>query len=94
MSLGVKRWEIRKDGFQTVSLAAPPDYWQFSPEVRGFDAVPLDEEGGLPADMVRIPGGLTSAWLTGIDPYSNGAVIDEFLIDKYEVPDLEGGSRD
>ena len=63
-------------------------------EVRGFDAVPLDEEGGLPADMVRIPGGLTSAWLTGIDPYSNGAVIDEFLIDKYEVPDLEGGSRD
>ena len=87
--MGAKRWELRKEGFETVFLAAPPDYWQLPLAVRGFDSVVLDEEGGLPPTMVRVPGGPVPAWLTGIDPYSNSAVIGEFLIDRYEVTNAQ-----
>ena len=83
--LGAQRWELRRDGFQTVTLATTPDIWQFPPEVRGFNEVILDEEGSLPEDMVRVPGGTMQAWLTGIDPFGNAVTIDEFFIDKYEV---------
>ena len=88
--LGVHRWELRSEGFQTVSLAAPPVYWQLQPELRGFDALVLDEEGSLPENMVRVPGiSPMQAWLTGIDPYGNAAAIDDFLIDKYEVTNAQ-----
>ena len=83
--LGAQRWELRREGFQTVTLATTPDVWQLGPEVRGFAEVTLDEEGSLPEDMVRVPGGTMQAWLTGIDPFGNAVTIDEFFMDKYEV---------
>ena len=70
-------------GFETRSIAGTPEF------LSGIQSTPdplvLDEEGSVPVDMVRIPGGRVSAWITGIDPFENMVPITEFFMDKYEV---------
>ena len=78
---GPKRWEIRQEGFQTRSLAVSPERLG----VPSLNPLVLDEQGSVPVDMVRIPGGRVAAWITGIDPFENAVPMDDFFIDKYEV---------
>lgn len=75
--LGIFRWKIEKEGYYTV-LAAASSY-DINP-TRNDPRVPhpmfrkLDEEGTIPPEMVRVPGGDAR-----VGP------LDDFYIDQYEV---------
>ena len=75
---GLKRWRIAKQGFRTIEAAASPE--SDGPALR----FTLDKEGSLPSGMVRVPGGTSRIWITGLDHLVPPA-LDDFLIDRYEV---------
>jgi hypothetical protein len=79
------RLEIRKQGFQTVELAAPRTYGGF-PTLN--ERLKLDPEGKLPVGMVRMPKSETAMQIVGLEKYGPKAV-PEFLVDKYEVTNRE-----
>ena len=84
ISADPKRWELRKAGFETLSLAGPPA--SLPPDQS------LDEEGAVAAGMVRVPGFpggfFGTTWITGLDPI-NGMPIDGFLMDAHEVTNAQ-----
>jgi serine/threonine protein kinase len=81
LPIGIFRWKIEKEGYETVLAAAST--WETNSRSRKETKkllVPyslmrvLDEKGSLPPGMVRVPGAKTS-----------GGQLDDFYIDKYEV---------
>ena len=68
---------LEKEGYRTVYAAGV----SFD-----FDFV-LDEEGIIPDDMVRVPGGTYRLGLTGLDHLAPEPIKD-FLMDKYEVTNI------
>ena len=73
--IGVYRWEIRKEGFETVETVRSD----------GTFAINLDEKGGLPLGMVSIRGRDLRVYLAYFR-YGEAAVqAPPYLIDKYEV---------
>ena len=78
-----------KDGYEPVEVTS-----EYIPE-SGTQSIILDPIGSLPKNMVHVPPGKVS--VTGLAPMQ----LDDFLIDKYEVTNLEfkkfvnaGGYRD
>ena len=89
---GLKRWRVERAGFADLEGA-------FRPAV-GTVSLSLSEEGSIPADMVRVPGGGAPFWITTIN-FEGNLQLDDFLIDKYEVTHRQfqdfvdsGGYRD
>ena len=78
--LGLKRWRISKQGFQTIEAARSPE-WD-GPTL----AFTLDKEGSIPRDMVGVSsaGGYAFLFLTGLD-HLPAPPLDHFLMDRYEV---------
>ena len=74
--LGFHRWKIEKPGYRTVEVArsTPAQKMKFT----------LDQDGTLPQDMVRIPGGKYSLRAMRIN-YLPLFETGDFLIDKFEV---------
>ncbi len=77
LPIGIFRWKIEKEGFETVLAAAST--WDL--DIGGKDLlVPndfvrvLDQSGSVPEGMVRTPGAETPL-----------GKLDDFFIDKYEV---------
>ena len=75
--VGVFRWKLDKDGYETVLAAAST--WGI--DLGGHNVVvpnsltwTLDKNGSIPKDMVRVPGADTA---TG--------KLEDFFVDKYEV---------
>ncbi len=79
------RLEIRKQGFQTVELAAPRTFGGF-PTLN--ERLKLDPAGKLPVGMVRMPKSKTTMQIVGLEKYGPKEV-PEFLVDKYEVTNRE-----
>ena len=82
---GYLRIEIRKEGYQTIEYAGP------SP-IRGLknaiDSLTLDAVGTVPENMARIPKSEANMYIVGLEQ-EGGKMVDEFLIDKYEVSNKE-----
>jgi len=79
--IGIRRWKIEKDGYETVLAAATTFNVNISREnlVVPYDLFRvLDEQRSAPAGMVRVAGAKTS-----IGP------LEDFYIDRYEVTNLE-----
>jgi hypothetical protein len=75
------RFEVRKEGYQTIELAAP----SFGVGIRPIVAhLKMDPIGSLPVNMVRIPKSTSEMYLVGLEKYGPKEV-PEFLIDKFEV---------
>ena len=75
LSIGIFRWKIEKEGYETVLAAASS--WNVAPKegIISFDLVRvLDEKGSIPDGMVRVPGAQTPL-----------GKLDDFFIDSYEV---------
>ncbi len=77
LPIGIFRWKIEKDGYETVLAAAST--WNadiMKPDiVVPYDLVrTLDKSGTIPADMVRVTGAETAI-----------GKLDDFFIDTYEV---------
>lgn len=77
------RVEVRKKGYQTVTIAGPA---LFSKDMDLH--LRLDMLGSLPHNMVRIPKTTTGMNIVGLEKYA-GKEVPEFLIDKFEVTNKE-----
>ncbi|MBV8852720.1 MAG: SUMF1/EgtB/PvdO family nonheme iron enzyme, partial [Sinobacteraceae bacterium] len=75
------RLEVRKEGYQTIELAAPMFSLRLGPITQHLK---LDPVGRLATNMVRIPRSTTNVQIVGIDKYGPRDV-PEFLMDKFEV---------
>ena len=78
--IGIFRWKIEKDGFETVEAAAST--WNVGGDddlISGYDLVrTLDPEGSVPPGMVRVPATETRVGSLG-----------DFFIGRYEVTNRE-----
>ena len=77
LPIGVFRWKIEKEGYETVLAAASSWITDLQSEnlLGPNDLVRvLDKKGSVPPDMVRVPGAETAAGL-----------LPDFYIDAYEV---------
>jgi len=79
------RMEIRKNGYQTIEYSGPWSYSRLGPDLAHLK---LDATGSLPENMVRIPKKKTNMYIVGIE-HLGGETVSEFLIDKYEVTNLQ-----
>jgi len=76
--IGVLRWKIEKEGYETVMAATTT--WEYSKNPGYFIPVPfdlvrvLDKKGSIPPDMVRVPGIKTDI-----------GQLNDFFFDRYEV---------
>lgn len=81
LPIGVFRWKMEKEGFETV-LAVESTWdvhlWKHNPIVPHDIRRTLDEEGSIPAGMVRVAGGRTPAGELG-----------DFFIDRCEITNAE-----
>jgi formylglycine-generating enzyme required for sulfatase activity/dienelactone hydrolase len=81
LPIGILRWKIEKPGYETVLAASST--WEISLETgqllgpNDFFRV-LDEEGTVPAGMVRVQGAETEV-----------GELDDFFIDRHEVTNRE-----
>ncbi len=78
LPLGIFRWKMEKEGYETVLAASPTfgvEYSKQSELTAGHLTRVLDKKGSLPAGMVRVAGGR-------IQDVGN---IDDFWIDQFEV---------
>lgn len=79
------------------SIRVPRGFFRFKFEKKGYQDVyttagiwgpkifrKLDEEGKIPEDMIRVPGGKSSPVLVGLE-HLEAVQIDDYLLDKYEV---------
>jgi formylglycine-generating enzyme required for sulfatase activity/dienelactone hydrolase len=80
---GYRRWKIEKERFETVEGATLTS----ASSVADIN-IKLDEKGGLPPGMIRMPGGEFALGLVGMD-HLDARQIDEYLIDKFEVTNKE-----
>jgi dienelactone hydrolase len=77
LPLGIFRWKMEKEGYETVLAASPthkPD-WSSRTEVPDHLTRVLDKKGSLPPGMVRVAGGRVQ----------DVGDIDDFWIDQFEV---------
>ena len=76
-------WRITKPGFAASYKIAPT--WAIAPSLpaRGL-TFRLDPEGSVPADMVRVPGGMIGLAIPGLDQLPE-VPFDDYLIDHHEV---------
>jgi formylglycine-generating enzyme required for sulfatase activity/dienelactone hydrolase/predicted Ser/Thr protein kinase len=79
LPIGVFRWKIEKDGYETVLAAAST--WNANGDASKHDVIipydlfrTLDKQGSIPAGMVRVQGAETALGKLG-----------DFYIDRYEV---------
>ena len=73
--VGVFRWKMEKDGFETVMAASSSWNIDSTGKLSPADLLRvLDKKGSIPAGMVRVPGTETEVGKLG-----------DFFIDKYEV---------
>lgn len=88
---GYFRWKIQKQGYETRETVARA--------VEDTVTFVLDVDGSIPDNMVRVPGGKRTSWMTGLGVYRTIAV-SEFLMDRYEVSNrqfkefVDGGGYD
>jgi formylglycine-generating enzyme required for sulfatase activity/cephalosporin-C deacetylase-like acetyl esterase len=73
--LGLKRWRIVRDGFESVERAL---------SAGASLSLTLQPEGSVPEGMVRIPGGSAGGFITGMGPLS-ALEYSDYFIDRYEV---------
>ncbi len=77
MPIGIFRWKIEKEGYETVFAASST--WNIAlvpkDQTIPYDLVRvLDEKGSIPEEMVRVQGAKTPL-----------GILDDFYIDRYEV---------
>jgi predicted esterase len=78
LPLGIFRWKMEKEGYETVLAASPTFGVEWSKQsqlIAGHLTRVLDKKASLPAGMVRVAGGRVG----GIGD------LDDFLIDQFEV---------
>lgn len=85
--VGLLRFKIEKEGYETVLCAARFSQFKSAAEVETLN-FPLNKKGSLPAGMVRVPGGDVDLQIAGLEDQPK-VQLDDFLIDKYEVTNLE-----
>jgi serine/threonine protein kinase/formylglycine-generating enzyme required for sulfatase activity/dienelactone hydrolase len=83
VSSGYKMWKITKKGFETAEGATStwPGY------IAKID-LKLDEQGSIPPEMVRVPGGELSLHISSLD-HLPPIQSENYLLDKYEVTNKE-----
>ena len=78
LPMGIFRWKVEKDGYETVSAASctygRDESKQYFNIPYNFNRV-LDRKGSLPSGMVRVAGGR----IQGVGDF------DDFLVDQFEV---------
>jgi serine/threonine protein kinase len=77
LPIGIFRWQIEKEGYETVRAAASSWDVAFLPDnqiIPSDLSIILDEKGKIPEGMVRVAGAETEA-----------GKFDDFYIDRYEV---------
>ena len=79
--LGFFHWKLEKAGYRTVEAASSG---AFAPFIDENGEIALDEEGSVPEDMVRIPGGdiALNTRRLGSQPL---VTLEAYLMDRYEV---------
>jgi eukaryotic-like serine/threonine-protein kinase len=75
------RWQIRKEGFETVDAAQWTGWLSNKNPELNFT---LFEKGKAPNGMVWVPGGTFSIWIPGLDNAPE-VHLDSYWIDKFEV---------
>lgn len=78
---GFLRVEIRKEGYQTIEYAGPSPLASLQSAI---DSIKLDAVGTVPENMAKIPKTEAKMYIVGLEQ-EGGKMVDEFLIDKYEV---------
>lgn len=78
--IGFFRWKIEKEGYRTVERAR---YY-----LDGSYDCQLDEEGSIPPEMIRVPGGNYSPRI-GSRLKLEPTMLGDFLIDKFEVTNTQ-----
>ncbi len=91
---GLSRVRFELPGYITRETANPSSLFASAPPFR------LDEEGTLPAGMVRVSGGSARIWAPGLEQLDS-LELHDFLMSKYEVTNRDykafvdaGGYRD
>jgi eukaryotic-like serine/threonine-protein kinase len=75
------RWEIRKEGFETLDTA---DWTAWFADKSSELSFTLFEKGKAPPGMVWVPGGNFSLWMPGLDSMPE-VHLDSYWVDKFEV---------
>jgi hypothetical protein len=81
LPIGIFRWKIEKEGYETVMAAASSWNIAYMPECQIIPSdlsIIMDEKGNIPEGMVRVAGAETEA-----------GQFDDFYIDKYEVTNTQ-----
>ena len=85
MPRSLLRFEIRKEGYQTISYTGAMVSTPFSPDSLNLNLDPL---GSIPRDMARIPKAETYMFIVGLEQHGP-RTVEEFLVDIHEVTNAD-----
>jgi formylglycine-generating enzyme required for sulfatase activity/dienelactone hydrolase/predicted Ser/Thr protein kinase len=82
-------WQVTKDGYRTVLAASSGREGRtlWFQGMKGGLSFTLDKEGGIPPEMVRIPGSDFAVEMPGLE--LPAVKLDDYLMDRYEVTNRE-----
>jgi formylglycine-generating enzyme required for sulfatase activity/dienelactone hydrolase/predicted Ser/Thr protein kinase len=82
---GFFEWQVTKEGYRPILAASSGQEGRilWFPGMKGGLSFTLDQEGTIPPEMVRIPGGDVAVAMPGLD--LPPVKLDDYLMDRYEV---------
>jgi len=86
---GFFEWKVTKAGYRTVLAASSGQEGRtlWFQGMQGGLSFTLDQEGNIPPEMVRVPGGDFAVEMPGLE--LPAVKLDDYLMDRYEVTNQE-----